>query len=108
MLYLLMKSARLCPACASCTFAPTDVPDLNNCCARIRSERGFESRPRHKRTISKAKLNVLSFMSRGDFVSFTFCLLPFYFLLSPFYFYQAPKAGITFVANKSMDRITCS
>src|SRR5262249_29165491 len=81
MLYLLMKSARLCPACASCTFAPTDVPDLNNCCARIRSERGFESRPRDKRTISKAKLNVLSFMSRGDFVSFTFLLFTFAFLV---------------------------
>jgi hypothetical protein len=86
MLYLLMKSARLCPACASCTFAPTDVPDLNNCCARIRSERGFESRPRHKRTISKAKLNVLSFMSRGDSASFNFYFFPYAFLLFPFDF----------------------
>jgi hypothetical protein len=101
--YLLMKSARLCPACASCTFAPTDVPDLNNCCPRIRSERGFESRSRHKRTISKAKLNVLSFMSRGDFV-----LSPFYFCLFTFSFPQSLKAGITSVANNSMDRITCS
>jgi hypothetical protein len=76
MLYLLMKSARLCPACASSTFAPTDVPDLNNCCAKVRSDRGFESRVRHKRKISKAKLKVLSFMSRGDSVSctFHFCL----------------------------------
>ena len=30
------------------------------------------------------------------------------FLLLPFYFYQAPRAGITLVANSSMDRITCS
>src|SRR5262245_7465621 len=55
-LYLLTKSARLCPACASCTFAPTDVPDLNNCCARIRTERGFESRPRHKTNDLQSKV----------------------------------------------------
>ena len=83
MLYLLMKSARLCPACAPCTFAPTDVPDLNNYCARIRSERGFESRPRQKRTISKAKLNVVSFMSRGGSASFNFYFFPFSFLFFP-------------------------
>src|SRR5262245_2431860 len=78
MLYLLMKSARLCPACASCTFAPTDVPDLNNCCAGIRCERGFESKPRHTRTISKARLNVLSFISGGDLFLHLF---PFAFFL---------------------------
>jgi hypothetical protein len=103
MLYLLIKSARLCPACASCTFAPTEVPDLSNCCAKIRSDRGFESILRHKRTISKAKLKVLSFMSRGGCASFTF-----YFCLFTFSLYQAPRAGITLVANSSMDRITCS
>ena len=80
-LYLLIKSARLCPACASSTFAPTEVPDLNNCCTKVRNDPGRESRLRHKRTISSAKLKVLSFMSRGDPASFTFT-----FLLLPFAF----------------------
>jgi hypothetical protein len=35
-------------------------------------------------------------------------IFTFYFCLFTFAFYQAPKAGITFVANNSMDRITCS
>src|SRR5262245_19118472 len=86
MLYLLIKSARLCPACASCTFAPTDVPAFNNCCAKIRSDRGFESRLRQRRMISKAKLKVLSFMSRGGSASFNFYFFLFDFLLLPFYF----------------------
>jgi hypothetical protein len=84
MLYLLIKSARLCPACASSTFAPTEVPDLNNCCIKVRNDPDLESRLRHKRTISSAKLKVLSFMSRGCPASFTFT-----FLLLPFDF-RAP------------------
>jgi hypothetical protein len=75
MLYLLIKSARLCPACASSTFAPTEVPDRNNCCAKVRNDPALESRLRHKRTTSSAKLKVLSFMSRGRPASFTFAFL---------------------------------
>jgi hypothetical protein len=81
MLYLLIKSARLWPACASSTFAPTEVPDLNNCCTKVRNDPGRESRLRHKRTTCSAKLKVLSFISRGGPASFTFTLFTFAFCL---------------------------
>jgi hypothetical protein len=79
MLYLLIKSARLCPACASSTFAPTEVPDRNNCCAKVRNDPALESRLRHKRTTSSAKLKVLSLCLA---VVLLLSLLPFYFCLS--------------------------
>ncbi|TKS60332.1 MAG: hypothetical protein EWM72_01474 [Nitrospira sp.] len=52
--YLLMKSARLWPAWASSTLAPTEVADLKSCRVRVRAVPAFLSTVWQSRTISSA------------------------------------------------------
>jgi hypothetical protein len=100
MAYLLMKSGRLCPACASSTFAPTDVPDLSNCRANVRAELFRRSHSLHNRTMLSANWNVRSTMSNGLIL----CSSHFAFSLLPFTFYL----GVSSAADPDLSRASPS
>src|ERR1700687_3880778 len=65
MAYLLMKSARLWPAWASSTFAPTDVAARRSWRAKVRAVPLRRSLTLHNRTIARANRNVRSTISLG-------------------------------------------